>query len=108
MLASRSLPPMRDSLVTMKSRPTATPDSSTRMRSAAISVKPCELFFPCPIGPSPARKTLLITIAKCHIAGADRSRQIEVLEFSGLEHALPHHHDVDLLHQVGRIANPER
>src|SRR5258708_1751147 len=100
---------MRDSLVTMKSRPIATPDSSTRMRSAATSVKPCELSCPCLIGSSPAQKTLLITIAKCHIAGADRSRQIEVLGSGpAAEHALSHNHDVDLLYEVGRIANAER
>src|SRR5258707_13766198 len=101
---------MRDSFVTMKRSPAATPDSSTMMSSAAMSVKPCELFFPCPIcfGLLPLKKRLLISIAKCHVARADGSRQEQVLRFvSVVEHALAHDHNVDLLHQVRGIPNSD-
>src|SRR3974390_798604 len=114
MLASRSLPPMRDSLVTVNKRPAATPDSSTRMRSAAISVKPCELCFPCPIFVLlPPRnittKTSLIPVAECHVARTDRSRQIHVLRLIAVvKNALSHDHDVDLLNQVRRFTDANR
>src|SRR5208283_2891226 len=107
MLASRSLPPILDSLVTRYIRPAATPDSSTRIRRAAISVNPRELFFPYPMVWSPApEELLLIAIAKCHIARADRRGQVHVLGLVAVvDNALSHDHDVDLLHVVGRFAN---
>src|SRR5437588_6553934 len=108
MLYSKSLPHIRASLETMNISPAATPDSSTRMISAAISVKPFPLFFACLIRLSPAQ-TSLISISKRHVARADRRGQVHVLRLiRALENALAHQHDVDLLDQIGRFPSPDR
>src|ERR1700728_2423166 len=96
---------MRASLPTMKSRPTATPESITRMSSAAISVNPCEPFCFCLIGKSPRpKKTLLIAIAKRHILRTDVRGQKHTLGLVAIgDDALPHDHEIDLLDQVRRL-----
>src|ERR1700722_5035401 len=99
---------MRDSFVTKYRSPAATPDSSTIMRSAAMSVNPSEPFFFCPICLNSCPKALLIAIAECHIARADRSCEIQILGFVPVvQHALRHDHEVDLLHQVRGITRSD-
>src|SRR5437764_13963479 len=92
----------------MNISPAATPDSSTRMISAAISVKPCLFFFACLIRLSPAQ-TSLISISKRHVARADRRGQVHVLRLIlSFNNALAHQDDVDLLHAIVRFPCPDR
>src|SRR5580693_8131648 len=117
---------MRCSLLTMYKSPTATADNRTVSKSAAMSVKPREsrvLFSICiflfsllntelkqPSSITELLKSLAdgaaaaVGIAKTHIAGADRSRQIHALGlFPFLKQAFSHHPYVDLLDQGGGI-----
>src|SRR5215475_15201814 len=86
-----SFPPIWLSLLTMYIRPTAIPDISSNISSAATSVNPFERscdFFPIGCFSLP-RTNSLITVLKAHVACTDRGRQLHALDlFAVLAQAL--------------------
>src|SRR5215470_4194881 len=76
-----SFPPIWLSLLTMYIRPTAIPDISSNISSAATSVNPFERscdFFPIGCFSLP-RTNSLITVLEAHVACTDRGRQLHAL-----------------------------